>query len=65
MLTGTTQVLCGYCGRPMATSVVVGHMMYHAECVRGPHQVEWPLTEDRVRQIVREELVRIRPPEAA
>lgn len=62
---------CGYCGRPMVTMVYVGDCAYHPECVRGPGYAPpsmvpmFPgalplphLTENDVRRIVREELVR-------
>lgn len=40
MSTSTSTVgpmLCAHCGRPMASSVQVGGMMYHAECTQSPY----------------------------
>ena len=58
-----TTPLCGYCGRPViaaAPAVYNGGRAYHAECTRGPvYQQQFqapPLTEETVRQIVREDL---------
>lgn len=65
---GTGAMCCMHCGRPMLTSVMVGGMLYHEECTRGPGwqreyfqapvTVSMPLTDERIRQIVRDELVR-------
>lgn len=63
---------CMHCGRPMLTSVMVGGMLYHPECTHGPsyptHYVTQPMLtvqhytvpmdDERVRQIVRDELLR-------
>jgi hypothetical protein len=58
---------CGYCGRPCASGVWIGHQVFHPvfhpECTRGPgftqqHYVPPPLTEERVREIVRDEMKR-------
>lgn len=54
---------CGYCGRPCAAGVWIGHQVFHPECTRGPeftqqHYVPPPLTEERVREIVRDEMKR-------
>lgn len=69
---GSGGMLCGYCGRPMFAGIAIGGVMYHQECTQGPGYVAptyrptpngppmpaWPvtMTEDRVRQIVREEI---------
>ena len=66
---GTGAMLCAHCGRPMLTSVFVGGMSYHPECTQPPARIyepapqyPWPagpaVTEDRLREIVREELER-------
>lgn len=57
---------CAHCGRPIGGSAVwLGSFVYHDECTRGPgsYQAYAPLpryygglTEQRVREIVREEL---------
>jgi hypothetical protein len=62
-------MLCNHCGRPVASGVWIGSGLYHDECTRGPgYSPNYygsmgctpfvPLTEDRVRQIVREEIER-------
>jgi hypothetical protein len=62
-------MLCQHCQRPAASGVWIGSAFYHEECTRGPSYLPGyynamgctpyvPLTEDRVRQIVREELER-------
>ena len=64
---GTGGMLCGYCGRPAFSLVYIGGVGYHLECTRSPAyqeqvyqsspQPHWfGLTEDRVREIVRDEL---------
>lgn len=47
---------CMHCGRPMLTSVMVGGMLYHAECTRGPgwQREYFKAPDERIRQIVRE-----------
>ena len=68
--TGTGAMLCAHCGRPAMTLVQIGGMGYHLECTRGPgfeqttlrpvsvqHYTE-KMTDERVRQIVRDELQR-------
>ena len=62
---------CTYCGRPAEALVWVNGFGYHQECTRGPgfQPTYWSapeaapsvpmlfgITEDRLRQIVREEL---------
>jgi hypothetical protein len=66
-------MLCAHCQRPAASGVWLGQFFYHEECTRGPgwqtqYWGGYPsgtpavvpplLTEERVRQIVREELER-------
>lgn len=62
---------CTYCGRPAVSLVWINGFGYHQECLRGPGYQEqvyqspsqpmwFGLTEDRVRQIVREELEKAR-----
>lgn len=66
MLTGGTTPICGYCGRPvLAHSVFSGGAFFHLECTQSPNQTTYqpiPPTEDRIRQIIREELARAAPP---
>ena len=67
---------CTYCGRPAESVVWVNGYGYHQECLRGPvyeppvygggwqspAQPLWfGLTEQRVREIVREELAKEKP----
>lgn len=53
---------CSHCGRPIGgVAYWIGSFVYHEECTRGPMfqqpaYMPQPLTEERVRQIVREEL---------
>ena len=62
--TGTGAMRCMYCGKPAFSMVWIGGQGYHEECTRAPvFQGQAPsmpmlfgITEDRVRQIVREEL---------
>lgn len=61
---GTGGMRCAHCGRPMAASVWLGSLPYHPECTRGPVLAgpaaygPTPLTDEDVRRIVIEELVR-------
>lgn len=71
-------ISCSHCGRPIGgVSVWLGSFPYHDECTRGPSFERryydavagdnsvfrpQPLTEDRVRQIVRDEIVRATTP---
>ena len=70
---GTGAMICMHCGRPMLTSVMVGGLLYHEECTRGPgwqhptytpppplppRHYTVPMDDERVRQIVRDELQR-------
>ena len=77
MSTGTEiPMTCQHCGRPIAKlSTHIGHLAYHPECTHGHgHQMHYapmppapgahpfaPVSEERVRQIVREELQRLNP----
>ena len=68
--TGLGGMICGHCGRPMAAGVSISGRMYHQECTHGPgwqaqpfqplppQHYSVPLSDERVRQIVRDELVR-------
>ena len=58
---------CAHCGRPAFSLVWIGDRGYHVECLHGPGWVQdtyqsppqpmwFGLTEERVRQIVCEEL---------
>lgn len=63
---------CAHCGRPAATLVWIGGMGYHLECTHGPggpatygtppplpvRHYTVPMDDERVRQIVRDELQR-------
>ena len=57
--------ICGYCGRPCGVFVMLNNVPYHEECTHGPsyqRQVDAPrptviLTENRVREIVRQEML--------
>ena len=65
-------MLCGYCGRPMVAGVQIYGRMYHQECTHepgflplqfepaplSPRHYTVPMDDERVRQIVRDELVR-------
>lgn len=60
---GTGAMYCAYCGRPAASLVWIGGMGYHLECTHGPggsvtYTPPPPMDDERVRQIVREELHR-------
>jgi hypothetical protein len=61
--------VCGFCGRPCANFVWLNGSAYHEECTHGPHwqpryygtaQPAPALTEEGVRQIVREEIERLK-----
>lgn len=70
---GTGAMHCAHCGRPAATLVWIGGMGYHLECTRGPggpatyapppplpvRHYTVPMDDERVRQIVRDELLRL------
>jgi len=57
-----TMPSCGYCGRPVVGFAnFQGGVAYHPECCHGPDYGKniYPapvLTEERIRQIIREEL---------
>ena len=70
---GSGAMCCAHCGRPAATLVWLGGLGYHAECTRGPGWQEatyqappllpvqhytTPMSEERVRLIVRDEMQR-------
>jgi hypothetical protein len=70
---GTNAVIgpfsCGYCGRPCSVYVWLNGIPYHEECTHGPsYQPQTyqtygrfvELTEVQVRQIVREEIERLK-----
>jgi hypothetical protein len=59
------QLTCGYCGRPGSTWVFLNTRPYHEECTHGPgwrpqcygsSQPALALSEDGIRQIIREEI---------
>ena len=61
---------CAYCGRPAVSLVWINGRGYHSECLRGPNYSPqaWSvptyqpvITEDRIREIVREEISRAAP----
>ena len=69
-IAGTGAMHCAYCGRPAEQLVWIGGHGYHPECTRGSgwqpqvyqappvQHYTLPITEERVRQIVRDELQR-------
>ena len=63
--TAGTAMACGYCGRPCASGVWIGHQVFHPECTRGPSfspqaraPFIYPHTLGDIRRIVREEIER-------
>lgn len=60
--------LCGYCKRPViGFASYDSGFAYHPECTHGPDYAkhtyqEPPLSAEQVRQIVREELSKLPPP---
>lgn len=50
---------CMYCGRPVVNAIYIATLPYHVECTHGPSWQTAP-TEDRVRQIVRDEIERLK-----
>lgn len=60
--TGMTTPLCGHCGRPVVGGAIYsGGLAYHIECTHGPSgpvSYQQTFTEERIRQIVQEELRR-------
>jgi hypothetical protein len=71
-LGNSTTPVCGHCGRPvLGPAVWSGAVPYHAECTMPPQTPRYapmpawpgceplvPMTEQRVREIVREELAK-------
>jgi hypothetical protein len=63
-------MLCGHCGKPVIFGVGTGGQIYHEECAHGPgwtpgyfQPTQPPLSEDRVRELIRDELKRQNTPE--
>lgn len=59
LMTSGTMPLCGHCGRPVVAGLHVSRYgyLYHLECTQPP-RASGVLTEQRVREIVREELAK-------